>query len=132
MIGYNFSGSVLTNAKSRTLLTADSAVRSSFFFPLLVLLWICLSTLSTSSSAFLKSFWPPRLSDPFSSMSSRARSRSLRSLSDSPKRQIGCPLARRRRIVSSMETLNEASWVGGCEISWVGGTEVSLGGWGEV
>lgn len=44
-------------------------------------------------------------------MSSSARRRSLRSLSVSPNRRIGWPLARRRRIVSSLEMLNCPSLV---------------------
>jgi hypothetical protein len=63
------------------------------------------SALSTSSKALRKSFCPPTRSWPFSSISSRARRRRRRSLSDSPNSRIGCPLARRRRIVSSLEML---------------------------
>jgi hypothetical protein len=45
-------------------------------------------------------------------MSSRARSRSLRSLSDSPKSRIGWLLARRRLTVSSLDMLKDDSGLG--------------------
>ena len=113
MIGYSLSGSLFTNPRSKTPLTCCST--SSFkplpFFPLLLgpfFAFISLSTFSTSSKAFLKSFCPPCRSVPRSSISSRARKRRRRSLSDSANRRIGWPFCRRRRIVSSFEMLN---WV---------------------
>lgn len=119
MTGYSLSGSVLISAKSSTAISASPEAESSLFFPLLPLPptpWsavdelalrsrISRSALSTSSSAFRKSFCPPTRSCPFSSMSSSARRRRRRSLSDSPKSRIGWPLPRRRRMVSSLEML---------------------------
>jgi len=89
--------------RSRTLLAPGSD--SSFFLPFEDLFLSSRSLFSTSSRAFLKSFWPPCRSWPFSSMSSRARSLRRRSLSDSPKRRMGWPLARNLRTVSSFEML---------------------------
>jgi hypothetical protein len=120
MTGYSLSGSVLISARSSTAISASPEAESSLFFPLLLLPpvppWsavdefalrsrISRSALSTSSSAFRKSFCPPTRSCPFSSMSSSARRRRRRSLSDSPKSRIGWPLPRRRRMVSSLEML---------------------------
>ena len=110
MTGYSLFGSVLSNDKSTfvsmgSLCLALSRVtmpeRSSFRF----------SSSSTSSRALRKSFWPEILSPPRSSMSSSALRRSRRSLSVSPNNRIGWPLARRRRIVSSLEILNWPSLV---------------------
>src|SRR5882762_8600444 len=111
MIGYSLSGSVFANSKSNTPLTCCSTSSFRvfpFFVPLLapLLAFISLSTFSTSSKAFLKSFCPPCRSDPRSSMSSSARKRKRRSLSDSANRRMGWPLSRRRRTVSSFEMLN--------------------------
>ena len=129
MIGYNLSGSVLISAMSST---ASPDARSSFFFPLpssvaelALRSLINRSALSTSSSAFRKSFCPPTRSWPFSSMSSSARRRRRRSLSDSPNSRIGWPLARRRRMVSSLEMLKATPAAGG-------GVPVPMSGAGEA
>lgn len=121
MTGYSLSGSVLISAKSSTAISLSPEAESSFFFPLS---WspavelafrsrISRSALSTSSNAFRKSFCPPTRSCPFSSMSSNARRRRRRSLSDSPKSRMGWPLARRRRMVSSLEMLKATLVFGG-------------------
>ena len=124
MTGYNLSGSVFNRPKS-TMATVPLLLftsPSSFFFPLSFLALNSLSTLSTSSSAFLKSF-VPAFSCPRSSMSSRARRRRRRSRSLSPKSRIGCPLARSRRMASLFGILNVLSKVAESE-SRLSGTGV--------
>lgn len=103
------SGSDLMS--SRSIIPPDVDSPSPFFFPLFLFL-SSRSTFSTSSSAFLKSFWPLSRSWSFSSSSSSARRRSRRSLSDSPNRRTGWALARSRRIVSSLEMLKDDSGLG--------------------